>query len=103
MRFNAIRAFAFLLALTSTVVAFAGERVETKSGAVEGTTEQDGICVFKGRERMTVNEDSVDAFIKAACVPIDSSHACGTLDEAQAILASEPEVAGHDVFTAAVL
>jgi para-nitrobenzyl esterase len=37
-----------LVTLTSTLVASAGERVETKNGAVEGTTEQDGIRVFRG-------------------------------------------------------
>jgi para-nitrobenzyl esterase len=48
MRFNAIRAFAFLLTLTSTNAAFAGERVETKNGTVEGTAEPGGIRVFRG-------------------------------------------------------
>jgi ankyrin repeat protein len=43
------------------------------------------------------------AFIKAACVPRHDSHVSGTLDEAQAILASKPEIAGSDIHTAAVL
>ena len=48
MRLNALRACAILLTMTLNVAAFAGERVETKNGAVEGTTEQDGIRVFRG-------------------------------------------------------
>ncbi len=44
------------------------------------------------------------AFIKAACVPLDGSwHASGTLEQAREILAAHPEVAGADIFTAAVL
>ena len=43
------------------------------------------------------------AFVKAACAPRDDSHVSGTLDEAQAILAANPEVAGCDVHTAAIL
>ena len=43
------------------------------------------------------------AFVKAACVPRVGSHASGTLDEAQAILAAHPEMAGSDVHTAAIL
>ena len=43
------------------------------------------------------------AFVKAACVPRDDSHASGTLDEAQAILAANPEIAGSDIHTAAIL
>jgi len=48
-------------------------------------------------------DDSVAAFLEAACVPLDRGHTSGTLEEAQAILAARPEVAGHDVYTAAVL
>src|SRR5439155_27004541 len=48
-------------------------------------------------------DDSVAAFIDAACVPLESGHASGTLDAAQAILAAQPEVAGHNIYTAAVL
>jgi ankyrin repeat protein len=43
------------------------------------------------------------AFIKAACVPLDRWHASGTLEEAQAILAANPEIAGADVYVAAIL
>ena len=44
-----------------------------------------------------------DQFIIAACVPVDASHASGSLKEAEAILAANPEIAGHDIHTAAVL
>jgi ankyrin repeat protein len=43
------------------------------------------------------------AFIRAACVPRDDSHASGTLDDANAILAAHQEVAGSDIHTAAIL
>ena len=39
----------------------------------------------------------------AACVPLDACDASGTLERAQAILAAHPEIAGADVFAAAVL
>ncbi len=48
-------------------------------------------------------EDTAYAFIKAACVPLDSWHASGTLDQAQAILEAHPEVAGALIHTAAIL
>src|SRR5437879_204117 len=60
-------------------------------------------CQSKGGNRMTRIDDSVAAFIEAACVPLESGHASGTLEEAQAILASEPEVAGHNIYAAAAL
>ena len=47
--------------------------------------------------------DPVTEFIKAACVPRDSSHASGTLERANAILAEHPEVARSDIHTAAIL
>ena len=48
--------------------------------------------------------EATDAFIRAACVPVDgSSHASGTLDEAQAILAAHPEVNGSNIHVAAIL
>ncbi len=48
--------------------------------------------------------DPVDAFLRAALAPRDgSSHAGGTLDEANAILLQYPQVAKASVFTAAVL
>jgi ankyrin repeat protein len=48
-------------------------------------------------------DDPKTAFIKAACVPLDSWHASGTLEPAQAILGANPEVGAIDVYTAAVL
>ncbi len=47
--------------------------------------------------------DPRGAFIEAACVPLDSGHSSGTLDQAEAILALHPEVAASDVHTAAIL
>ncbi len=47
--------------------------------------------------------DSLTAFIKAACVPLDSGHASGTLESAEAILAAHPEIASSDIHTAAIL
>src|SRR6202022_2911657 len=47
--------------------------------------------------------DPVTAFIEAACVPLDSGHASGTLDQAQSILAEHPGVAGSNIYTAAIL
>lgn len=52
---------------------------------------------------MTNSGDPVAAFIAAACVPLDSGHATGTLDAAAAILAAHPEVATASVHTAAIL
>jgi hypothetical protein len=37
------------------------------------------------------------AFITAACVPPDASHASGTLENAEAILAAHPEIAKSDM------
>jgi hypothetical protein len=42
-----------------------------------------------------------DEFLIAACVP-RSAHASGTLDAADGLLATHPEVAGADIYTAAV-
>ena len=48
--------------------------------------------------------EACDAFIRAACVPVDGSwHASGTLDEAQAILTTHPEVSGSSIHIAAIL
>src|SRR5437660_11929768 len=47
--------------------------------------------------------DPLAAFIEAACVPLDSGHASGTLERAEAILAAHPEVASSDIHTAAIL
>lgn len=45
----------------------------------------------------------VDAFIEAACVPLDRSHTSGSLDAAREILAWHPEVAAADIRAAAIL
>jgi hypothetical protein len=48
--------------------------------------------------------DPGDAFLRAALVPRDgTSHASGSLDEANAILARYPRAAGANIFTAAAL
>ena len=47
-------------------------------------------------------DDPVGAFIRAGCVPRDDSHASGTLDEAEMILARYPHVARANIHTAAV-
>lgn len=53
---------------------------------------------------MPTTDDPRAEFIRAACVPLDaSSHASGTLEGAEAILAAHPEVSSSDVHTAAVL
>jgi hypothetical protein len=52
---------------------------------------------------MTLSHDPAAAFIDAACVPLHGSHASGTLDEANAILAAHPSVAASSIHTAAIL
>lgn len=52
---------------------------------------------------MNASHDPVAAFISAACVPLDASHASGTLAEADAILAAHPSVAASSIHTAAIL
>lgn len=53
---------------------------------------------------MSTTDDPRADFIRAACVPLDgSSHASGTLEGAEALLAAHPEVASSDVHTAALL
>jgi ankyrin repeat protein len=47
--------------------------------------------------------DSVFDFINAACVPLDSDHGEGDLEEAKKILASNPGVATASIVTAAIL
>ena len=47
-------------------------------------------------------DDPVQAFIRAACVPRENSHASGTLEEAEMILARYPDVARAIVHTAAI-
>jgi ankyrin repeat protein len=50
-----------------------------------------------------VAADPATAFIAAACVPRDGDHDSCTLEEANAILAAHPEVAGASIHTAAIL
>lgn len=52
---------------------------------------------------MTTTGDPLAAFIDAACVPLDSGHASGTLEQANAILAAQPEVAIGTIHAAAIL
>jgi hypothetical protein len=52
---------------------------------------------------MTHTSDPVHAFLEAASVPRDASHASGTLALAESLLAAHPEVAGSSIYTAAVL
>jgi hypothetical protein len=48
-------------------------------------------------------DDPAAAFIRAACVPRDGSHASGTLEEAELILARYPRVARADIYACAIL
>jgi ankyrin repeat protein len=47
--------------------------------------------------------DPLSTFLVAASAPLDAWHASGTLEEARAILASHPELAGATIYAAAVL
>jgi ankyrin repeat protein len=47
--------------------------------------------------------EPVSAFIQAACVPLDGGHSSGTLERAEEILRSHPEVATNNIHTAAIL
>jgi ankyrin repeat protein len=47
--------------------------------------------------------DVLGRFIEAACVPLDSGHASGTLERAQAILSAHPDLATRNVHAAAIL
>ncbi|PYU60413.1 MAG: hypothetical protein DMG56_15945, partial [Acidobacteria bacterium] len=56
------------------------------------------------RERSVASlENPLAAFIEAACVPRDSGHASGTLEQAEAILAAYPGVSTSDIHAAAIL
>ena len=48
-------------------------------------------------------EDPVAAFIEVACVPRHAWHVSGTLEDAEMILARYPNVAGSNIYTAAIL
>ena len=47
--------------------------------------------------------DAIAAFIDAACVPLDSGHASGTLELANTILAEHPDLASFSLLAAAAL
>jgi ankyrin repeat protein len=51
---------------------------------------------------MTIG-DPVSAFIDAACAPLDSGHASGTLEQANAMLAEHPDLASRSIHAAAIL
>ncbi len=48
-------------------------------------------------------DDLLPAFVEAACVPLDGGHASGTLERAQAILATHPRIASDTIQAAAIL
>jgi hypothetical protein len=52
---------------------------------------------------VTGSIDLVSAFIDAACAPLDSGHASGTLEQADAILKGHPEIGANSVHTCAIL
>jgi hypothetical protein len=52
---------------------------------------------------MPESTEPVASFIVAACVPLDSGHASGTLDRAEEILAAHPAVGTSDIHAAAIL
>jgi hypothetical protein len=52
---------------------------------------------------MAIDQEPLVSFISAACVPLDASHASGTLERAEAIRAAHPEVAGANIYTSAIL
>ncbi len=47
--------------------------------------------------------NTLDAFLRAACVPRDTGHTSGTLDEAQAIRAANPGLPETSIYAAAAL
>ena len=47
--------------------------------------------------------DAFASFVETACVPLDSGHASGTLERAQAILSAHPDLATSNVHAAAIL
>jgi ankyrin repeat protein len=48
-------------------------------------------------------QDPLTDFIVAACVPLDTGHASGTLERANAILVTNPAIATRDIYTSAIL
>jgi ankyrin repeat protein len=55
-------------------------------------------------QRVAVSSaDPVADFIQAACVPLDTGHASGTLERAEAILREHPKIGRSNIYTAAIL
>ena len=52
---------------------------------------------------MQFSSDPHQAFIAAACVPVNGTHATGNLEEANTLLAQYPEVAEASIYAAAIL
>jgi ankyrin repeat protein len=52
---------------------------------------------------MTTGDDPLAAFIDAACVPLDTGHASGTLERANALLSAAPDLPRRSVHAAAIL
>ena len=52
---------------------------------------------------MTNADDVVADFINFACVPLNTGHASGTLERAEAILAAHPAIAASSIYAAAIL
>ncbi len=51
-----------------------------------------------------IESSVVDAFIRAACVPVDGSdHVSGGIDRAKELLAAHPALPGANIFTACIL
>jgi ankyrin repeat protein len=52
---------------------------------------------------MTTGDDPLELFIDAACAPLDSGHASGTLERANELLAADPGLARRSIHAAAIL
>lgn len=52
---------------------------------------------------MPGGRDPLSEFINEACVPLDQSHSSGTLERADHLLASHPEISKANVYTAAIV
>jgi ankyrin repeat protein len=52
---------------------------------------------------MTTGDDPLEVFVDAACAPLDSSHASGTLERANQLLAADPGLARRSIHAAAIL
>jgi len=52
---------------------------------------------------MTTGDNPLDVFIDAACVPLDSGHASGTIERANELLATDPGLARRSIHAAAIL